>query len=304
MIQLVTIALIGVTALAFWAWSRRRRRIDVHVAPDSPHQSLPPLNKQERVASNCEVIFAALTLEPGQTANPVSSPALVDNRAASQPPESNFASFCPHTNDIPPIEESTGTADEVPNPSSSLETEAPTLKKVIADNVAIFSGPGIDQAISAVPTNEVAFAPPESGLARTMEQDRKSVETLADLSSEEAVPSRVSNYRPLSPALPIARPRQLRSPSQLPSPQKSADLRLRVQIVFGRSGGVKTLALVPDRREGMPDEIEITIAQGKLHLTELRTDCYEPLPIVNASHALSQSVEWFGPGDARRWRWV
>jgi len=77
-----------------------------------------------------------------------------------------------------------------------------------------------------------------------------------------------------------------------------------VQLVFGRGGVVKSLALAPDRRDGMPSEIEITGTQGELHLTELRDDCYEPVVLAEASNALLQGVEWRGRGDARRWRWV
>jgi len=203
------------------------------------------------------------------------------------------------------MDQPTTMADTLPKASPPLETQASTLKEIIpADSLATLFDPEIDQDVAAVQSNDVTCSLPESGLPPAIESEHQSVEALPQPSSKTAIPSKVSDYRPLSPALPIARPRQPRPPNQLPSLEKSGDLRLRVQIVFGRSGGVKTLALVPDRREGMPDELEITGTQGELRLSQLRDDCYEPMPLVNACHALSQSVEWHGPGDARRWRWV
>ena len=87
-------------------------------------------------------------------------------------------------------------------------------------------------------------------------------------------------------------------------PTGDTNLPLRVQLAFARDGTVKTLALVPDRRDGMPSEIEVTGTQGELHLTEWSDDCYEPLVVGGASDALLQGVEWRGRGDSRRWRWV
>ena len=86
--------------------------------------------------------------------------------------------------------------------------------------------------------------------------------------------------------------------------QTFGDLRLRVQIVFGRAGTVRTLALVPDKREGMPGEVEVTGRQGESRLIELRDDCYEPVQLADASNALREGIHWRGRGDAHRWCWV
>lgn len=124
------------------------------------------------------------------------------------------------------------------------------------------------------------------------------------LSQTELAP-KPPTYHPPTP--PASKPKP--SGSQERTGRKSGaepsnDLRLRVQLVFGRDGAVKMLALVPDKREGMPRDVEVTGTQNELHLTELREDCYEPLPLADASNALRQGVEWRGRGDARRWRWV
>jgi hypothetical protein len=314
MIQLVLIALIGVTALAMWAWSRRHRRAKVPFAAESASPGSRPFHD--------EVILVTQKLEASQQATPVASLEAAGNCATTQSPELRFASSRPEPQDTPltqaikplPISSQgsaatkdlpTTVADTHPKASPPIETQTPTLKEILpADTPASCFEPEIGQEMAAVQNSDVTFSLPESGSPPISESEHQSVEASPQPSSKTAVPSTVSDYRPLSPALPIARLRQPRSPNQPASLEKSADLRLRVQIIFGRSGGLKTLALVPDRREGMPDEIEITGSQGELHLAELRDDCYEPVPLVNASHALSQSVEWHGVGDARRWRWV
>ena len=111
-------------------------------------------------------------------------------------------------------------------------------------------------------------------------------------------------YQPLTPPTPVPRTLTTRESASRPTPRRSTDLGLRLQLVFGRGGIVKTFALVPDRHDGMPGEVEITGIQGELRLTELRDNCYESVPLPNAANVLQQGVEWRGRGDARRWRWV
>jgi hypothetical protein len=81
-------------------------------------------------------------------------------------------------------------------------------------------------------------------------------------------------------------------------------LSIRVQLVFGRGGQVKSLALVADRREDMPCRVEIHGTQGQTELVEWPDGCYEPVEIPGDSDALSQGVEWRGRGNARHLRWV
>jgi hypothetical protein len=115
---------------------------------------------------------------------------------------------------------------------------------------------------------------------------------------------RPPTYRPTAPsaATPPSRPR--RPTGSRTAQTSNADLHLRVQLVFGRGGVVRNLALAPDRCDGMPSEVEVTGTQGELHLTELREDCYEPVTLADAGNALTQGIEWRGRDDARKWRWV
>lgn len=117
-------------------------------------------------------------------------------------------------------------------------------------------------------------------------------------------PPKPPTYQPTAPSPSTSPSRSRRSTGWRTTQTSNADLRLRVQLVFGRGGVVRNLAVAPDRRDGMPDEVEVTGTQGELHLTELREDCYEPLTLPDAGNALLQGIEWRGRGDARRWRWV
>jgi len=117
-------------------------------------------------------------------------------------------------------------------------------------------------------------------------------------------PFKPPSYQPLTPPTKLPRTLTTREGAFHLAPRRSADLGLRLQLVFGRDGIVKMLALVPDRRDGMPDDVEITGIQGELRLTELRDNCYEPVPLFDAANVLQQGIEWRGRGDARRWRWV
>jgi hypothetical protein len=121
---------------------------------------------------------------------------------------------------------------------------------------------------------------------------------------EKTETSRPPTYRPTAPSATTAPSRTRVQTGSRTAQTSNADLRLRVQLVFGRGGDVRSLALAPDRRDGMPGEIEVTGTQGELHLTDLRDDCYDPVALADAGNALTQGIEWRGRGDARRWRWV
>lgn len=112
------------------------------------------------------------------------------------------------------------------------------------------------------------------------------------------------SYHPPTPPKPMPSTSTTRERTPRSNSKPCADLRLRLQLVFGRGGTVKTLALVPDRRAGMPGEIELKGTQGELYLTELRDNCYEPIPLPDAANALRKGVEWRGRGAAHHWRWV
>jgi hypothetical protein len=153
-------------------------------------------------------------------------------------------------------------------------------------------------------TDTKTSSPPESAITPTALEEEPNGETLQQVLTEPDTRARAPTYRPIAPAAVTASPRTQRAVNPRSAPNPNTDLRLRVQLVFARGGAVKNLALVPDRRDGMPSEITIVGTQGELHLTELRNDCYEPVILAGINDALLQGFEWHGRGDARRWRWV
>ena len=155
-----------------------------------------------------------------------------------------------------------------------------------------------------VQTDAVTSSRPAKELPPSIENKQSSVVALSQPSLEITIPTKLADYRPLSPVSPTGPSRPRRPANIRPAPNTNAELRLRVQLVFGRGGGVKTLALVPDRREGMPDEVEITSMQGELRFTEPLENCYQSVPLAEAGNALRQGIEWRGNGDACHWRWI
>ncbi len=110
-------------------------------------------------------------------------------------------------------------------------------------------------------------------------------------------------YHPPKPPTPKNKMSNDQTPTSSPSTTKT-DLQLRLQLVFGRGGIVKTMALVPDKRLEMPSDLELTGTQGKLSITELRDDCYEPVPIPDPTNTLRQGIEWHGRDGGHRYRWT
>jgi len=157
----------------------------------------------------------------------------------------------------------------------------------------------LDAPLSRTAPSMPAASPPSSGEAES-EANR---ETKPSLVESEVVPKAPTYHPPIPPA---QKPRTSGTwgRKSLSMPRTEADLRLRVQLVFGRGGTVKTLAIIADKREGMPSEIEVRGTHGELHLTELCDDCYEPVPLVDAGNTLQRGVEWHGRSDKCQWRWV
>ena len=196
----------------------------------------------------------------------------------------------------------------VPTKSNVIEAEhavvpiVDTVEATVPSEPPSEAGEGSDSC--PVQTDAVTNSRPAMELPPSIENEQPSVEALPPQSSEVTIPTKLPGYRPLAPVAPAGPLRPRRPANVRPAPNTNAELRLRVHLIFGRGGGVKTLALVPDRREGMPDEVEITGMQGELRLTEPLENCYQSVPLGDAGIALRQGIEWRGKGDARHLRWV
>jgi hypothetical protein len=121
----------------------------------------------------------------------------------------------------------------------------------------------------------------------------------------ESAPLTPPTYTGLAPAAQTVKPPSQRDKKRRAPTNSDTTLDVRIQLKFDtRVGVVRSLALVPGRRDGMPKELAVFGTQGDLHLTEFRDDYYEPVPIVGDGKTLREGVEWKGRGDARRWRWL
>lgn len=189
----------------------------------------------------------------------------------------------------------------IPNtetPVSWSETTAPInesdTQATIADDECIESG--------TIATAESSMFAPHLLSSDEVATDVHEKPSTATTDTE--APLKPPSYQPLAPPTPVLKTLKKREQMTRPDLRQDFDLGLRLQLVFGHGGTVKILALVPERSDGMPSEVEITGTQGKLLLTELRDDCYEPILLTDAAIALKTGVEWRGSGDARQWRWI
>jgi hypothetical protein len=89
-----------------------------------------------------------------------------------------------------------------------------------------------------------------------------------------------------------------------PTPRIEAGLPIRLQLVFGSSGSVKKLVLIPHRVEGMPSSFEVTTVAGdRLQFSESSADSYESLAVSAFLNPLSEGMVFQARGDTQAWRW-
>jgi hypothetical protein len=329
-------ALLGIAAVVVWAWlwyRRREKQSDTFISPTHPLE----IAQENSVEPPCKVEVPVTQTQTTQQPNPVVLPEVASDFAPPMPSESKPV-LLDSADTVSEQSHEISTASAPPDAATAVELfvshgEQPTaLTEIVVPaelNVREKSGTGTFHAEEgpktsgslsvppevdcspheqSVQTDAVTITPSESVILSAVKEEEPSAETLQQEETEEVdIAPRPPTYNPTAPAAPTIQtrtPRTPRTPNNSARQNCNADLRLRVQLVFGRGGVVKSLALAPDRRDGMPIEVEITGTQGEQHLTELRDDCYEPVMLMDASTALLQGVEWRGRGDARRWRWV
>lgn len=219
---------------------------------------------------------------------------------------------------VPPLQQSaTAALDPIVRFSASDETA-----ESIAEPAAIRTE--LDESSASVETSQEAkcnqavsvlderSASEREALEPSQEEPANDVEAPIELSDpagqdiatiEIEQPPRVPVYRPLAPVAATVPTRARRSTTAASSPINIADLGLRLKLLFGRGGDVK-LNLVADRREHMPDEVEVSLPQSKLLLTRHQENSYEPVSLSEASSALHDGVEWRGRSGSRQFRWI
>src|SRR2546422_4462936 len=159
-----------------------------------------------------------------------------------------------------------------------------------------------EKAVAEADAGEKAQLAAEAEAQRVAKENAKTENTASQATEETKVEiapqSKLRDYRPLVPVSPTARPRPNRDRTD--RQPRNTSLELKLQMDFGRDGGVKMLSLVPERREGMPNHIEI---EG-LRLNEWNDSYYDAVPVENVGDCLRQHVEWRGRCGARSWRWI
>lgn len=86
--------------------------------------------------------------------------------------------------------------------------------------------------------------------------------------------------------------------------RQSTVLSVRLQLVFDRLGSVKRLALLPERFDGMPEDLEVTGAQDGLRLSQFHDDYCEPIDILDRMAVLDEGIEWYWKKGTHIYRWV
>jgi hypothetical protein len=324
--------LLGLAAVTAWVWLRRQPH-DKKVSAPAPPLVVPILTVEggagkprvdaDATAAREEVADQPIpnaVLEVTNTPAPPRffepEPALANSGDSVSEQATKTSPVTFPADEPQDAESSVGNAEQlnppevVVSPEPSTKAEEPTtpaLEDVFKNTGSTIAQPNAESisSLSVGKSDAATISSHESAILHTLKKEKTSAEPLQQETPEEAhTEPRPPTYCPTAPAQSTVQPRRPRPTNTRPTQSGNADLRLRVQLVFGRGGVVRTLALAPDRRDGMPSEIEIAGTQGELYLTELRNDCYEPVVLADASTALLQGVEWRGRGDARRWRWV
>lgn len=307
LITFIILLLFGLAAGAALAWLLLRQR-----AKGSPEFLKPsPIPQQtvqtslikhdaETLTSSERVAFTekAATLRTPEVAEEPKEPT-PNGSDGEIPPQDEAPSRQPSGEQPTPL-----CAQPEPEPTHEVETIA-----IVEDTAVPVAEPPVTPKEPEIkPAAPVIALPLETPMVAETETPQAATSPAAE--AEVAQPGqgeqpKAPSYQPPKPVAPKEiRPRRTPTPRQNPTPETNADLRLRVQLVFGRGGGVKSIAFVPDRRDGMPDEIDITGTQGKQYFAKLKDDCYESVNVSDPGNALSSGIEWKGRCNGQNWRWV
>ena len=278
MSKLVIIALSVVAVVVIWAWLRRRHVLGVPKV-NKPATTLPdvsfPVATETPSGDNTEIALKREQVKP---------------TSASQQPVSTID------------KEASQLCDDYQG--TETKTSPSRLEVTVPPSDSAMQSTSMDEQCDEEkdPTSTVLTISATESLRA--EADLTDCENSKSLLIEAEPTPKPPTYHPPTPPAKKLRTSENQERTPRLTPMGDTDLRLRVQLSFARDGSLKTLALVADRRAGMPSEVDIGGTQNGLRLKELRDDYYEPVAIVDASNALLQGVEWHGYGDSRRWRWV
>jgi len=183
--------------------------------------------------------------------------------------------------------------------SEADEGEASIVNRIEADHVEVLNRSGSpEDVIQPMGGTAVELRPVDEGV--TNQESR----------AASRPPEQVSSYPGLKPPRP-AKQTRARSGDE-PRVRKAvfssveSEARLRIHLVFNNRGdAIRALTLLPDRRDEMPDELEVAGTQGTFFFSRFRDDAYESIRLPDAGAALLGGVEWRGKEAVNQsLRWV
>lgn len=323
----LAIVLIAFTGVAAWVWSRRRRDKNRSSASSSPRVTTEA--DKETSAAACKPVVSTVQTDEFMAPAPASAIAegVLSPESSRLLPLYSTATTLPLEPTPEPLHLDAQFAGKLSagRPDSELESPDPIRVATESAEKRAASNPA---PLSKTVTPSTPLTAPQKENRSTVTSQRRTATSTTQLepttntsmeqkkegdpsaeasryaeASEADLTLRAPTYRPLTAPAATTHSRSHRVAQDGLAPTSNSELRVRVQIVFG-GGGVRRLALVPDRRSGMPPEVEVDGTQGELCLTELSDDCYVPIPLDDAANALLQGVDWRGHDGARKWRWV
>jgi hypothetical protein len=122
-------------------------------------------------------------------------------------------------------------------------------------------------------------------------------------------PARRLEYKGVGPAKPQRKPdadiAPEKSRSRTVTRKTESELHLRINMSFHRLGAVQTFFLLPDRRDQMPEEIEVEGTQGRFSLSPFTDGCFQGVSLPDIGVALREGVKWLGvAAPHKKWVWV
>jgi hypothetical protein len=204
-----------------------------------------------------------------------------------------------------------------PNQETGKEVDAPVDSRLIsAASTSTDSGDVISKNEEVRDRNDVHKRPANRSESNVMglanhnnkvqsTDDNAEVNARTEFKARPAVTERPRKPRNFtepkpSPATSTAAAKDTRSSASTQNTDQG--LPIRLQVIFGSGGIVKSLALILHRREGMPENLEISKTNGsRLRITESSEDSYESVPITEAE--LAEGIVFQAHEGTQRWRW-
>lgn len=200
---------------------------------------------------------------------------------------------------VPPAKERTSPVPPEPTPVEATESPSesvlttPVAKSVVVDQTENVPSPEpevVGESSEDTPLLPEPVSPEDQAEPRLLPPTR-----------QVAAPE----PRRYQPQARIAAPKKRNAIAPTPrleASERSCPIEVRLR---NRVGGAFTLSLLPRRREGMPEEIEVSGAgDSPLALSALHESWYQDIVLADMAAALATGVAWHAEGSAGRLQWA